>query len=304
MIVFSFQEGIFHPYYVSALAPAVAALSGGGLVVLWRWAKASWAGVAALGATTAGSAALAVALLERTPEFAPWLRTGIPAAAVVAILGAVALRVPGRLARRVAATGAVALAIALAAGPAGYSVATAGRALNGNNVLAGPASAASQGGPGGGGGPMGGGAAGRAGGPPSTSAGSAGGPPSASTARPTGGGGGGLSSTTIAYLEAHQGSAKYLVAATGSQTTAGIIIATGKPVVTIGGFNGGDPAPTASDLAEMVAAGELRYVLLSGDGGGGPGGNSSSELTAWVKAHGTVVEDAGTTSGTLYAVEV
>ena len=80
----------------------------------------------------------------------------------------------------------------------------------------------------------------------------------------------------IAYLEANQGSAKYLVAATGSQTTAPIIIATGKPVVTIGGFNGGDNAPTVAQLAAMVAAGELKYVLLGG-GGGGPGGGKRGD---------------------------
>ena len=34
--VFSSQQGIFHPYYVSALAPAVAALCGVGVVTLWR----------------------------------------------------------------------------------------------------------------------------------------------------------------------------------------------------------------------------------------------------------------------------
>ena len=51
--------------------------------------------------------------------------------------------------------------VALAAGPAAYSVATAGRALNGNNVLAGPASVG--GGMGGfGGPPSGGGGGGRA----------------------------------------------------------------------------------------------------------------------------------------------
>ena len=42
--VFSSQKGIFHPYYVSALAPAVAALCGGGLVVLGGWARRSWVG--------------------------------------------------------------------------------------------------------------------------------------------------------------------------------------------------------------------------------------------------------------------
>jgi 4-amino-4-deoxy-L-arabinose transferase-like glycosyltransferase len=44
--VFSTAKGIFHPYYVSALASAVAALAGGGLVVLAGWARRAWVGVA------------------------------------------------------------------------------------------------------------------------------------------------------------------------------------------------------------------------------------------------------------------
>ena len=48
----------------------------------------------------------------------------------------------------------------------------------------------------------------------------------------------------------------------------------------------------------MVAAGELRYVLL---GGGGPGGGDS-DVTAWVQAHGTAVDGVGTGGATLYAV--
>ncbi len=36
VVVFSAQQGIFHPYYVSALAPAVAALAGAGAVTLWQ----------------------------------------------------------------------------------------------------------------------------------------------------------------------------------------------------------------------------------------------------------------------------
>ena len=39
VVVFSFQQGIFHPYYASALAPAVAALAGAGLVAMWGWAR-------------------------------------------------------------------------------------------------------------------------------------------------------------------------------------------------------------------------------------------------------------------------
>ena len=117
-----------------------------------------------------------------------------------------------------------------------------------------------------------------------------------------GGGGGGASLTdeAIAYLQAHQGSAKYLLAANGSQTTASVIIATGEPVVTIGGFSGSDPAPTLAQFKSMVASGELEYVLVSGSGGG-PGGGSS-EITDWVEANGTAVDAVTLSSGTLYAV--
>jgi len=319
--VFSGQQGIFHPYYVSAVAPAVAALTGFGVVALARWARTSWVGVVALAAAVAANAWVAVTLLARTPDFAPWLRVAIPVAAAIAIAGAVALRL-GVRARALLAVAAVTGAVALAAGPASYSVATVGQSLTSNNVLAGPASAGAGfgGGSGGPGGPPSG-----FGGPGGTRPSGAGvptGPPppganssssqapstgsGSTSARGFGGGpgGGSVSASLIRYLEANQGSAKYLVAANGSMTTAPIIIQTGKAVVTIGGFTGADPAPTVSRLAKMVAAGELKYVLLSSDGGfGGPGGGgSASALSAWVKQHGTAVTGVTSGSGTLYKV--
>jgi hypothetical protein len=178
------------------------------------------------------------------------------------------------------------------------------QSLTSNNVLAGPASAGAGFG-GGRGGP---------GGPPSGFGGPAGvrspgagfptGPPptGARSLRAGGPGGGTVSTSVVRYLEAHQGSAKYLVAASGSMTTAPIIIQTGKAMVTIGGFNGADPAPTVSQLQAMVAKGELRYVLLPGTGGGGPGGRASQALQTWVQQHGTAVKGVSTNGGTLYRV--
>jgi signal recognition particle GTPase len=113
--------------------------------------------------------------------------------------------------------------------------------------------------------------------------------------------GGSTDTALVEYLTAHQDGAKYLVAAVGSQSTAPIILATGKAVVTIGGFNGSDPAPTVAQLAAMVERGELRYVLIGGGGGFGRGGGSSS-LETWVKAHGTAVSGVSSTGGTLYEV--
>jgi 4-amino-4-deoxy-L-arabinose transferase-like glycosyltransferase len=94
-----------------------------------------------------------------------------------------------------------------------------------------------------------------------------------------GGRGASISADMLAFLEKNQGSAKYLVAATSSHTTAPIIIETGKAVVTIGGFSGRDNAPTVAQLEQMVADGELKYVLTSGNG----------TLDSWVQQHGTAV---------------
>ncbi|MEA2380740.1 MAG: hypothetical protein QOH72_711 [Solirubrobacteraceae bacterium] len=300
--VFSTQQGIFHPYYVSALAPAVAALTGFGVVALARWARESWAGFAALAVALAVSAYVAVMVLARTPDFVPALRTVIPVAAALAVAGALALRL-GMRGRATLAAGAVCAALALAGGPAAYSVATVRQSLTSNNVLAGPASAGA--GFGGGRGGLGGPPSGFGGpGASSSGAGVPTGPPptgaTSSSARGFGDRGGAVSASVISYLEAHQGSAKYLVAASSSRTTAPIIIQTGKAVVTIGGFNGADPAPTVSQLAAMVANGQLKYVLLSD--GGGPGGGTSQALQSWVTQHGTAVKGVSTTSGTLYLV--
>jgi 4-amino-4-deoxy-L-arabinose transferase-like glycosyltransferase len=323
--VFSTQKGIFHPYYVSALAPAVAALAGGGAVILWRWTRQSWTGVAVSGATIALTAWLAVSLLDRTPTFVPWLRVVIPVAAGVAIIAMMAFRLPVRSGRWALAVAAMAAAVAVGAGSASYSVANLGRVLDGNNVLAGPAAVASAGGGG-----MPGGFAGRGGGnasagsggvrlfssatagrfsaPPGlTAGGGSGGARAIPTGMPSGsfgGGGQSVSTAAITYLEAHQGTARYLVAAVGSQATEGIIIQTGKAVVTIGGFSGNDPAPTVSQLAALVAKGELRYVLLTSGGAGRAAAGGNQAITQWVKAHGKVVTGAGVTSGSLYEVSV
>jgi 4-amino-4-deoxy-L-arabinose transferase-like glycosyltransferase len=318
VFIFSTAKGTFHPYYTSALAPAVAALAGIGLVMLGARVGRSWVALAGIAAGVAATAALSVSLLDRTPDFHPWLRTLVPVAAAVAIAAGVALRLGAP--RRVLAVAAVAAVVAIGAGPLSYSLASVGRSLNGNNVLAGPSSA-------GGGGMMGGGGPGGAsGGTRPSFSGGTGGPPSGATgtaqsgSAPTGtapsgatasrggtgggamGGGGTLSASVVRYLEAHQGSAKYLLAATGSQTTASIIISTGKAVVTIGGFSGSDPAPTVSQFAALVKSGQVKYVLAGSGGGGGMGGGGNSALTAWIKAHGKQVSGVTVASGTLYEV--
>ena len=104
--------------------------------------------------------------------------------------------------------------------------------------------------------------------------------------------GSGLSATTIAYLEKNQGNTKWLVAVSNSSSAAQLILQTGRPVISMFGFTGSDPAMTVTKLEQLVNAGELRFVSLSGGMGAGPGGGSdsgSSAIETWVEKNCTTV---------------
>jgi hypothetical protein len=78
------------------------------------------------------------------------------------------------------------------------------------------------------------------------------------------------------------------VAATfGSQTAASLELASGEPVMAIGGFNGQGGNISLATFEHDVADGEVHYFVASGSTGGGPGGNATSDaaITSWVEAH-------------------
>lgn len=300
-LVFSFMSGIIHPYYTVTLAPAVAALAGAGVVDLWR-SRSRVVGRLLLVGAIAATAWWSRELLARTPDFAPGLGVAVLAVAVPA--GALLLVPPARIrfGRLPPALMSVALA-ALLAGPAAYAVETIGTAHAGGDPAAGPRAAA--GGPGafpgdtGGPGRLPGGGPGRLpGGLPGGLPGS-GGPSGASLF------GQAISDDVlIGYLVANRGDATWIVAVAGSQQAGSIGLASGLPVMAMGGFMGADPAPTLEELRGYVASGRLRYVLVGGFGPGGragPGGSSdvASERDAWVTDSCAVV-DYGGSSGTLY----
>ena len=63
---------------------------------------------------------------------------------------------------------------------------------------------------------------------------------------------------------------KYLVAVQSANGTASqIIIQTGQPVMTLGGFSGSDNILTLSEFKKLVSEGQIRYVIVSGGGQGG-----------------------------------
>ncbi len=295
--VFSFMTGIFHPYYSVALAPAVGALVGMGLVDLWRLRERSltrWLLPAGLAVT----GVWAFVLLGRTPDFQSWLRYAV---LVVSLLSALVLLIP--LSRRLAVAAITAGLAAVLAGPAAYTFDTVLTTQSGGTTSAGPA--VSQAGgfqpPAGGGGfqPPGGASA-----YPQPQAGSAG--------VPTGGTFGNrgqqvsASPALVKYLLAHRGQATWIAAVEGSMNAGSLELTSGQPVMAMGGFLGSDPTPTLSQFQSLVAQGKIRYLLVQSDGGavgGGARGGTVAQVVSWAEAHGKAVTIAGVSGFTVYDLQ-
>lgn len=67
------------------------------------------------------------------------------------------------------------------------------------------------------------------------------------------------------YLQANTQGVEYLVAVSSAMQGAPLVLATGRPVLYMGGFGGQDEVVGADDLQAMVANGELRYVMYGGE---------------------------------------
>jgi 4-amino-4-deoxy-L-arabinose transferase-like glycosyltransferase len=291
-LVFSYMQGIFHAYYAVALAPAVAALVGMGATGLWevrrhpltRW----W-----LAGTLAVTAAWSYLLLRRTPDWHPGLAPlvlvgGLVVAALIATMPSVAPR------RAVLGVAAGALLVALA-GPAAYSLDTAATPHGGAIPSAGPAVAGARGGPGGFRGAPGG--FGQGAGPGFGQA-FPGGPGGFGQPGALGGllDGGTPDAELVALLRRDADRYTWVAAAVGSNRAANVQLATGDPVMAIGGFNGSDPAPTLEQFQRYVAEGRIHWFLGGGRMGGAMGGSDAArQITAWVQERYTPTIVGGAT---------
>ena len=266
-VAFSFAKGIFHPYYVSLLAPFTAALVGAGVAQFSRGGLQ--ARIFAPAALAAGVVTELVVLHENTGQLT-WLPPVLIAACAA---GGLALAMP-LVDRRLRAAILAATLGALLLAPATWAVDTLGHATSGTFPAGGPATTGF-GGPGGGpgGGPPGGfrgGARGFA--PPTALRANApqGGPPAGFGSRAGGGpgGGGGFGGNNaaltkaLAYAKAHGGG----TVAIESQSGAAQLAAKGEDVAGIGGFSGRESSVSTAWLAQAVRDGRVRWVLTDGTG--------------------------------------
>ncbi|WP_420093270.1 glycosyltransferase family 39 protein [Mycolicibacillus trivialis] len=264
--VFSFANGILHPYYTVALAPAIAATVAIGTVLLWRRRAETWA-AAALAAMMLVTAGFAYLLLDRTPAWSPGLRIAVLAAGLIAAaLLAAAGRLPAAAARALAVTAVV---VGLAA-PTAYSVATVAHPSQGALPTAGPARHGPHGPP-----------------PPRDGGPRRGGPPQD----------GGIAALLFpstpgpaltALLRGDAEHYTWAAATVGSNRAAGYQLAARAPVMAVGGYNGTDPAPTLDRFRQLVAAGRIHFFV-----GGAPptprhqvsGSREAARIAAWVTRH-------------------
>ncbi|GAA3782902.1 glycosyltransferase family 39 protein [Micromonospora maritima] len=103
-----------------------------------------------------------------------------------------------------------------------------------------------------------------------------------------GGGMGGLldarepSAEMTALLKADADDYTWVAATIGSNNASGYQLATGEPVMPIGGFNGSDPSPTLAQFQKYVADGRVHYFIGGGGFPANGGSDTSGEIATWV----------------------
>ncbi|MFC9248856.1 ArnT family glycosyltransferase [Streptomyces sp. NPDC057136] len=288
-----------HTAYVAMLAPALAALSGIGLVSFWK-AYREGRRVWALPTVVALELVWSAFLCFLYPDFLPWL----PWLVILAGAGGLTLLLvahrKNRRTGRLAVGGLAAGLVAILAAPAGWSLSVldplyAGSAMD---ASAGPFA-------------TGGSAVRRA-----ANVVGVGNAPSGTAAASAS-----LNESDVltdsqhkllAYTQRHRDGAKFVFANDSAVMSWNYIVATGAYVMPMGGFSGGSPQPAPEEVKRLVAEGELRFVLLSADGWQGYAQTQGEKNTAvdavraWVKSDCTAVPASAydgndqDTQGTLY----
>jgi 4-amino-4-deoxy-L-arabinose transferase-like glycosyltransferase len=116
-----------------------------------------------------------------------------------------------------------------------------------------------------------------------------------------GGPGGGLLDATTpsteltAALQANASAYTWAAAAIGSQTAAGYQLASGVPVMPIGGFNGSDPSPTLEQFQQYVQQGRIHYFLGGGGFQANGGSRAAQQIASWVQSTFTATTIGGQT---------
>ncbi|MFI7385591.1 ArnT family glycosyltransferase [Streptomyces sp. NPDC049813] len=258
IMVFSVSNGN-HPYYTAVIAPAIAALTGGGLALFRSEYEARYETEEktqhpapdrrhlVLPAVIAATVLWAL-VLDWPTRFLPWL---LPVAVMLALCGVVGLcsRGPRTSPRLIPA--------ALAAGVAAVLVVPAGWAVSSLDPLYAGATTSPMAGP-----------VGKSYDEHPRRA-----PRRKGLDRPSP-----RDTALLDYLTSRRHGEKYLLATQAAYTAEPLLRAQSEPVLVMGGFTGLTPFPTAQQLGDLVTTHQLRYALLTSR-------RATTPATTWVKSH-------------------
>ncbi len=250
VIFFSMVSGIFHAYYAIMLAPALGAMVGIGFAQLWDWGKTVSGAVIGLIVAVLVTLGFQLFAAAQYNEFSWWmLGTGL-----ILGLGIVLLTFARRAAYITILSAALIIplywSVMTVTDGSNNNLPTAYEGQNGNEQQDGFLASPAQG-------------------------------------QNNDGGRGGdrsVNSELLDFLQANTQGMKYLMAVPSSQQGAQYVIETGRPVLYMGGFSGGDPVVSADDLVKMVANGELRYVFYGGERGG------DQDISNWLASSCIIVD--------------
>ncbi|MBN1311664.1 MAG: glycosyltransferase family 39 protein [Anaerolineae bacterium] len=246
-LVFFSVAEFFHAYYMIMLAPALGAVAGGGISALWAKHESIWAFLI-LALAAAATLAFQWWLALQFGENAWWLWL----AAVLLIAGVFSLVVAQVARRKIMNLVAYSLVVmGVLAAPLAWSVLTVTSQSPDVNL-------------------------------PGAYQGDLTGVPGQNPDRRNV-----QENPLLLYLQENTQDVEYLVAVPNANSGASMVLATGRPVLYMGGFSGSDPVVDSADLQAMVAGGELRYILYSGNRSPG------REIAAWLGSSCTLVPGYG-----------
>jgi 4-amino-4-deoxy-L-arabinose transferase-like glycosyltransferase len=241
-IVLSFSQGIIHDYYTVMLAPPLAALVGIGAAALWQRIRnsgwKSWLLPAAIAVT-------ALWQLQMLSEYEGWwIRLGPATIGLTGLSLCLLAAIRGRLDRPWVGVAAASAALAaLVVCPLAWSLTSVLERGIPAMPMAGPRSLLLR--------------------PPEPPPGFPDPGPMRTMRPPVMPGEATVDPALVDFLLYHRRDEKYLVAGPNSHVVAPIIVEIGEPAIALGGFAGADPIVTRDEFSEMVAEGQVRFVIDS-----------------------------------------
>jgi hypothetical protein len=99
----------------------------------------------------------------------------------------------------------------------------------------------------------------------------------------------------VAVLRQDSAAYTWVAAAVGSNNAAGYQLATGSPVMAIGGFNGSDPSPTLAQFQGYVQQKKVHYFVGGALMRSTSGSDAAQQIADWVAQHFTATSVGATT---------